>query len=226
MESSGFTLASRGLISLADEAYEKIRRAIQIGAVGSQRVLREAELARDLQMSRTPVREALLRLRAEGLLSAVRKGGYVLVEIDERALKNAYAVRGALEALAARLAAESLTRTHAATLEDLFEAMEAAMASQDAGALEVLNGQFHDAIAAASGNDYLQATLANVRDVVARYRATALADLSRRESAHADHGRLLDAILRKDASEAARLAEAHAQTALHVRLRHSENRLG
>lgn len=210
----------RGLVLLADEAYGRVRDMIRANAFMPHHVFREVELARTLDMSRTPVREALLRLRAEGVLGSGPRGGYVLVEIDEQALRNAYAVRGALDALAARSAAQRLTRMDAAQLQELYEAMESAVTSHDAKLLASLNTQFHDTIAKASGNAYLHLSLVNIRDVVERYRTTALADPERRREAHEEHGRLLDALLAKDGETAARFAEQHAHNALNARLMH------
>ena len=212
----------RGTVSLTDKAQGRIRQMIRAGQITSQTVLRETDLARELDMSRTPVREALLCLRAEGVVNATHRGGYLLIEVDEKVLRDVYEVREALESVAARLATQHASRTDIARLEDLFEGMDDALARGDAEGLSLLNGQFHDAIAGASNNAYLQSSMANIRDVVARYRPAAMAEFQLRSEAHDSHRGLLNAIIARNGAGAAAAAAEHVRRALITRLGQKE----
>lgn len=188
------------------------------GEIAPRSLLREAELARQLGMSRTPVREALRRLMAEGFLRAAPQGGFVVVELTREDLMNIYPVRGVLEGLAARLAARHASRVDIARLEELAEAMERARLAGDDGQLAKLNSQFHDAVAQASHNRHLQAMLANIREVFEGYRPFALIHPGRRDAAHSEHCELLAALKARDEASAAKIAEEHVRRALMVRL--------
>lgn len=195
---------------------------IMSGDLAAGSTVSEAELVRQLDMSRTPVREALRQLRAERLLVLVPGVGYVVTELSDIDMQNLYMVRAVLEGLAAELAAERAGRSDIARLEDLYDEMEQARERQDDVGLALLNSQFHDTVARASGNDYLQRTLADARETFERYRLTALAKPGRRDRAHVEHGELIEALKARDSERAGELATGHVRRALTVRLDRGE----
>lgn len=214
----GRTSSTAGLRS--SEAYDSIRELILEGQLPQGSVVSEADLVRRLGMSRTPVREALRRLQAESYIWPMPGRGYAIPELNEADLSNLYTVRAVLEGLAAEHAAARLTRTDLARLEELYDSMEDARGRDDE--LARLNGEFHDAIAQASGNTYLQAMLSQIRDAFERFRMTALGQPGRREEAHAEHGQMISALRAGDAQRARDLATVHVHRALELRLRISD----
>jgi DNA-binding GntR family transcriptional regulator len=206
------------LLTLHERAYVGIRQMILDGVMRPNRLVREAHLARRLEMSRTPVREALRRLQAEGYLRAIPHGGYAVIEVRQEDLVNVYEVRAALEGLGARYAAERASRADIAQLEDFLEAMEVALEPRDDARLVRLNSEFHDSVAKAAKNRYLQSMLGNIRDVFERYRPQAVARPERRDAAHREHKQLLDAIRTRDGDRAEDLAKEHVHRALEIRL--------
>jgi len=196
------------------EAYAKIRQMIFDGRIAAGSSLVEAKLVRVLDMSRTPVREALHRLEAEGLLAAESRGGFRVVALNNQDLINLYMIRASLEGLAAATAAPRLTRVDIARLEDLYDEMGEAVEQHRDEDLARLNRDFHRAIAAASGNTHLQEILDNVKGVFERFRTSAVSDAERRARAHEEHGMLIDALRSRDAERARRLAEEHVHRAL------------
>jgi DNA-binding GntR family transcriptional regulator len=200
-----------------DQAYQAIRALIFEGELAAGSNVTEAELVRRLGMSRTPVREALARLAAEGHLVAASGRGFVVVEIGAADVIDIYSIRARLEGLAAEEAAERLTRVNLARLEDLYDAMEEARAIGDDDNLAKLNNQFHLVVAEASGNAYLQAMLADIHEVFDRFRTTALAVPGRRDDAHREHGELIAALRAQDRRKARELGEAHVVRALEAR---------
>ena len=203
---------------LSDAAYTRVRDSILGGGIAPGSVIRETTLTGELKMSRTPIREALRRLQAEGLIVPVSQGGYVLVEFDARALIDVYTVQSALEALAAKLAAANRKRGDVGTIADILDAMEAPVRRGDDDELTRLNGEFHDAIAIAAGNEYLRASLRNIREIVVRHRPHAAASREFREQAHTEHRAMLEAISERDAERAEEIARRHVEGGLAERL--------
>jgi DNA-binding GntR family transcriptional regulator len=206
------------LLLRSDAAYRRIRDMIMSGGLEAGSTVSEAELVRQLDMSRTPVREALRQLRAERLLVLVPGVGYVVTELSDADMQNLYMVRAVLEGLAAELAAARAGRSDIARLEDLYDEMEQAHDRHDDVGLARLNSQFHDAVARASGNDYLQRALADARETFERYRLAALGKPGRRDDAHTEHGELIAALKARDGDRARELATGHVRRALDVRL--------
>jgi DNA-binding GntR family transcriptional regulator len=198
----------------AAEAYYKLRKLIYSGELDSSSLLVEAELVRELGMSRTPIRDALHRLEVEGLLTSVPRGGYAIVEFDEKDLRDLYLIRACLEGLAAATAATVLTRVDLARLQDLYDNMSTAVEAGDDDQLTVLNREFHQAIAGASGNTHLMQMLDDIKSVFERFRTQAVADAERRVQAHQEHGSLIEALGHKDSERARELAEQHVRNAL------------
>jgi DNA-binding GntR family transcriptional regulator len=216
-ESKQYALVPRGV-----EAYERIRKMILTSEIAQGSLVSEADLVRSLGMSRTPVREALHRLEAENYVKGIPGRGYVVIELSEQDMMNAYRVRAVLEGLAAEHAAALATRTQLAQLDDLYDEMERALERDDEPELTKLNSRFHAAIAEASGNRYLQAMLDNIHDVFERFRATAVAQPTRRDDAHAEHGLLIRALRAGGQDQARALAEQHVRRALEFRREHVE----
>lgn len=178
----------------------------------------EAQLTREFGMSRTPVREALARLESEGLLVAGPGRGFLVAELTSADLVDIYRVRAVLEGLAAEEAAHRATRVDIARLEDLYDAMtEASGKPGQDQQLAGLNSEFHAVIAEVSGNAYLQSMLDDIREVFELFRTTALTVPGRRDTAHDEHGRMIEALRRGDADEARQLAQGHVNRALATR---------
>lgn len=177
----------------------------------------EAQLTRLLGMSRTPVREALARLASEGLLTAAAGRGFLVADLTAEDLIDIYRVRAVLEGLAAEEAASRATRVDIARLEDLYEAMANASANGHDQELAQRNSEFHSMIAEISGNTYLQAMLDDIREVFEWFRTTALSLPGRRDTAHDEHGQMIDALRRGDVDEASQIAQGHVKRALAAR---------
>jgi DNA-binding GntR family transcriptional regulator len=208
---------------LGDVVYRQTRQLIIDGTLPARTKVRETDLARQFGVSRTPLREALRQLQAEGLLTPVERGGYVVSNLGPEQLADAYVVRGVLDGLAAELAAAKRRRVDLAVLADLLDELDAALDREDDAELSRLNRLFHDSIASVSGNEFLQPSLANIRDLFDSFRTEAVRDPGRRAAAHAEHHALYDAIQARDAEGAARLARQHVRSALEFRLNRADS---
>jgi DNA-binding GntR family transcriptional regulator len=195
--------------SVVDHVYGALRERILSGDLPRAAKLHQATLAEELGVSRTPLREALRRLAAEGLVNFSPNRGARVSELDLADARDAWAARVALEPGAARLAAERRDR-------DGIAAMRAAIAAQRRadGGRDLrfsANRAFHLALAAASGNPHL-ARFAEMlwvpRIGVPVYQAQA-AEPAGPDAWADEHERIADAIERGDAETAERLTRAH-----------------
>lgn len=143
----------RGLLS--DQIYLMIKTMIKDSRLAPGEQLVESQLARQLEVSQAPVRDALKRLAHEGLVSHVRhQGNFVASYTDEEA-GQAKTARVELEGLAGRLASGNLDVERRAQLVDLIEQMHVAAESADLPSFRELDFVFHRAVIEASGNTYL-----------------------------------------------------------------------
>lgn len=192
----------RGL--LRDEVYRSLREAIVTGALGPGEQLRDTELEDWLGVSRTPIREALLRLERDGLVSAQPGRRTTVAREDPQRVAQARDVAGALHELAARTAAPLLTGADHARMDDANARLREALEAADAPAAVAADEQFHAVLVARSGNTVLQE---NLDQVVALLRRTEHLHFGRLTGAAspAQHDQILAALRDGDAEEAARL---------------------
>ncbi len=162
--------------SRADFVFDSLRDAIADGRIAVGERVREEEIARELGVSRTPVREALQRLQQRGLLVFGNGRGLVVAELSQHQVLQLYAMREILEGSAARFAAQHATAADVAILYRLQK--ELAEAKPDALLLVTLNRRFHQAIYEAAHNQYLMQTLNMLHEFV---RAVAQRDVPRAE---------------------------------------------
>jgi len=200
----------------ADAVYEALRQAILEGELAPGRRLRSDALAGELNVSRTPVREALRKLEAEGLVEASRSA-LVVRQLTEEDLTEIFYVREALEGMAARLAAENATRAELDELAALVEDMGTVAACGDVAGLRELTGEFHALVCRASHNKRLIRSLTGLLDHARQAQTSTLHLPGRPAEALAEHAGLLRAIERRDADRAEELARAHRRKTLALR---------
>jgi DNA-binding GntR family transcriptional regulator len=208
---------------LSRQAYERIRSMIAEGHYPPTEVMREIDLVRNFQMSRTPVREALHRLEGEGLIRRVTAGGFVAVELGRKELVAIYQVREVLVGLAASLAARNRTRIDIAHLEEGLEGIDRACAFGEAEDADNRMRAFCHSLAAASGNEYLRLALDRLTGFF-RYRALAVTHPEWRDMLAARHRSLVDAIAKQDAQQAEHIGRTLIARALEIRLADRELR--
>lgn len=195
--------------SVVDHVYTALRERILSGDLPRASKLRQVSLAEEMGVSRTPLREALRRLAAEGLVDFSPNRGATVSELDFGDMRHAWAARVALEPGAARLAAERRDPDGIAAMRDAIAAQRGA--DGERGQSFASNRAFHLALAAASGNPHLTRFAEMLwvpRIGVPIYAAQAAEPAG--PSAWADeHERIADAIEHGDAEAAERLTRAH-----------------
>jgi len=198
------------------DAYERLLNAIDSGELPPGSRLRESQIAERLGISRTPVREALRQLEAQGLVTHEPHRGVVVAELDYDQLGELYAVREVLEGTAARLAARHASPEEVDVLRELAEAH--APLVDDPDALAEANKHFHRQINRACHNRYLNSMLENMRVNLALLSGTTFALPERRRAAVEEHRAIVDAIAAGDEARAERLARQHISSAYRARI--------
>lgn len=211
------TPAKRDYPSLGEYAYERLRARIREGALPPGARVVEKDVAERFEISRTPVREALRRLEADGFLAFEPHRGMVVVQLDHQSVMELYAMREALEGTAAGLAARHASDAEIAALKEML-AHEADLLN-DADRLAAHNAQFHQALFRAAHNRYLLKTANALRDSMALMAGTTMAVPGRAGTAHAEHQALAAAIETRDPEAAERAARAHIRNAQGARLK-------
>jgi DNA-binding GntR family transcriptional regulator len=205
-----------GAGTTADAVYQALRRGLITGDLAPGERLRSDALAAELRVSRTPVREALRKLEAEGLVQ--RSGSSLLVRaLSEQELTKVFYVREALEGMAARLAAENATPSEIAEIHELLEDMDAVWKRGDIGALRRLTGDFHRLVCRASHNTRLLQSLNALLDQARQIQTSTLYKEGRPAEALDEHRNLLAAIEARDGARAETAARAHRRKTLELR---------
>ena len=201
--------------NLIDQVYARILEAITDRTLLPGQRIRQNELAERLGVSRQPVSHALHLLHRQGLVAESGRRGFEVTGLDPARIRQLYEVRGAIDGLAARLAA-GRARADAASRARLEAALRAGRAIDRKTALSTLialDVDFHGAIYHLAGNPAIEEMIAPQWPHMRRSMATVLAELDYRESAWSEHEAIAAAILAGDAGNAEALASAHAQTA-------------
>ncbi|CAG9259746.1 GntR family transcriptional regulator [Paraburkholderia unamae] len=200
----------------AEFVYRQLRSAILEGGLPAGTRLREIELAQQMEVSRTPVREALRRLESEGMVTADRARGLIVTELTGEMVRELYAMREMLEGTAAAWAARNATAVELAALRTIAD-QDAALVG-DPLRLARNNHLFHQTLYRAAHNRYLLKSLSSLQASIALLGSTGLAAGQRAHFAVSEHQALLAAIERHDARSAEDIARSHIRGALEARM--------
>lgn len=194
---------------LVDQAYTVIRDAILSRRLAPGSRLSVPEIARQLDISRSPVREAIARIEYEGLAESVSHRGAVVVEIGLDELVGIYDLREVLEGLAARLATRAADPTLIEDLEQNWQGHHDAVDSGDVERHMELDAAFHRRIREAGGNLRLSDNLRQLQGQIRVAMSTTVARRGGMHAALAEHRALIDAIRGGDPATAETVARDH-----------------
>ena len=198
--------------SLSAEVYRRLRQEIVRGELRPNQPLAEAEIAGRLNVSRTPVRESMQRLAADGLVVS-RRRRWMVYEHTKREIQEIYEVRLALEGYAARLASQRITD---AQIEELARARDATVVGGPLTVRVERNEAFHNHVVAIAGNERMASTLANNRNYGFNRQAASLYTPDDLVVSAEQHVRLVDAVIARDGDVAEQIAREHIQSALEI----------
>ncbi len=200
---------------MGEEIFVSLRKDILRSDLAPGERLIEEKIAARFGASRTPVREAFLRLEREGLVQRRDKGGFVVGAVVLEDMEEIMDMRAVLEGHAAARAARRATPELVKRLQEALDRYEEAMAANDVPGMVALNTEFHDLLYQASGSQRLKAIIQELRDYFYRFRRhiLGLSDMSRRS--HEDHVRMVQAIAQGDDRSAEELTREHISRARH-----------
>jgi len=195
--------------TMQEIAYDAIRDGILAGRHAPGQRLIADELAKELGVSRMPVREALHRLEVAGLVTITPHRGAVVSELSEAECIEIYHVRAVLDGLATRLATPNLSEADHARLAALLADMEAGVEAKDPQRVLNVNREFHAVIWSAARAPRLRDLLENLYDASQRFRNISVLIPGRLDQITHEHRLIAEALARGDAAAAERYANEH-----------------
>jgi DNA-binding GntR family transcriptional regulator len=204
---------------IGELAYRAIRDAILSGEFPPNHRLNQDELAKRLGVSRAPVRDALNRLEAEGLVRTLgRNGGVVVAETSEQQMVDIYELRAIIDAASARLACERASDEDLARLQTIVDETERATEVNDLSGIVQGHAAFHEMLYEASGNAELIRVARNLWDRSYRFRVMALGNEENARRGLEQHRAILAALQARDPERAVAAAEEHNRSSIrHLR---------
>lgn len=210
-----FQLKVDDLSPLRDKIASLIRDSILKGKLKPGERLMEVDVANSLGISRTPLREAFLQLESEGFVKVIPRKGAIVAETSPEDAEETYQIKGALEGLAAKLAAEKISKDKIDELIKLNERMRKISQSKqkDYSNFLELNSAFHKIINESSGNHKLVKMIKNLRHQTFRYNFIFLSLISHLKESVSEHDKIIDALKKRNSELAKKLVEQHNENA-------------
>ena len=206
-------------MSLIDRVYKALRKDILHGEIPPGTRLTETQLAEKFQISRTPVREALSRLKNEGLVYASPGSGAIVSDCSVTDAEELMGIRVALESYALEQAFDKLTEMDIMQLEFIIKKAKHFVEEKDITAVFETNTEFHDYIMEKSGNKRLENLLSNMMDAILRYRIATLHYPGNMGTSIQNHTKIIEALKNRDKETAKKHLIADIESAKGVLLK-------
>ena len=194
---------------LREIVYEELKRRILIGEIAPGTRMMEVELADDMGVSRTPVREAIRKLEKEGLVTIEPRRGAYASDVSIKDMTDVLEVRQYLEGMATGMAALKITEEEKRELLKATEAYSKAVESEDTDEIIRCDELFHKLIVDCSGNKTLIQMISQVQELALRFRYIYYDDFSRYRNQPLEHKEIVEAIMSGDSEKARHAADDH-----------------
>ncbi len=204
--------------NLTERAYQYLEESILDVRLAPGMRVSEAEVARSLQMSRGPVREALRKLESVGLVTREANRGARVADFDEKELEDLDALRSHLLFLAGRLAAERARPDQIEKMSGIIEQMSVVVGAENFSAYPELNFQFHKLLNDMGGNEKLSELIDQIYRQISRYHLLAMIYREGLEDSFKSHKRIFAAIKTGDAAVAERELADHGRLSYQILL--------
>ncbi|WP_085524380.1 GntR family transcriptional regulator [Tuberibacillus sp. Marseille-P3662] len=201
-----------------DRVFQYIYDGIKSGEFPSGQMLTEREIVKKLEVSRTPVREALRRLEKFGLVNSEPHKGVRVISMSKERISNLYQVRELLEGLGAKLISKNKNEKAIERLREIMEKAEQAVKEGDIDKLSNINSQFHMEIAKSSENYYLENIMHTLQSNINLLMATSLSSENRPIQNLKEHHMIIDAIESWDPELAEAVTKSHVRKAYNTAL--------
>lgn len=201
--------------SLGGVVFNRIRENILNGVYKENEELKENALAKEIGVSRTPVREALRQLELEGLVHIIPNKGAYVTGITLKDVKDIYEMRALLEGLCARKVVENINEKVIGELESIVDLSEFYCSKGKIENVLELDNKFHQTMYDTAGSKILKHTLTDFHHYLERIRKTTLMDIKRANASNEEHRAIVVALKEKDSNKASELATLHMHNAMH-----------
>lgn len=198
---------------LRDVVVESIRQAIISGQFPPGMRLMELQLAEEMGVSRTPVREAIRKMELEGLVVMIPRRGAYVADISIKDINEVYEVRTALDVLSAGLAAERIDKSEIQEMRELLAEEAALVEAKDYPRIIDNDTAFHDVIYRASGNTRCMNIISNLREQITAIRGRSMPYPGRVEIMLKEHRAIFDAIAAGKVEKAQEAVRTHMENA-------------
>jgi DNA-binding GntR family transcriptional regulator len=196
-------------MKVSEQIRQEIEKLVRDGGLLPGDPVDEVEWAARYDVSRTPVREALLQLQAQGLLGALPRGGMVVAKMDVQQLLAMWELLAELEGFCARLACERMTDAERAQLFEHHRSMASMVEADDAEGWQAGNLAFHEMLYRGSRNPYLRQDILRMRARTGAYRRHAFGAVNRIQASWQQHQEIVDAIAARDPQASAQAMQRH-----------------
>jgi len=215
-----------GRKSLGQHVFENLKEAIIRGEVAPGDRLVESRIAEVLDISRTPVREAIHKLEREGLLRKLPKGGFAVMNLTREDIEETFGIRCVLESYAARLVALNHREEDLEALEEKIEEFQACLEKGQIEELPGINTAFHNLFYGLSRSPKLIKLINDLRDQIFRYRKIILKVDNMAKMSNADHRKMLAAIRERNAVKVEKVVREHIMRGQEIVMKALEKRPG
>lgn len=199
--------------SLGQVVSDTLRQAIKDGVLKPGERIFELDLAAQLGVSRTPIRDAIKKLALEGFVVNIERRGTYVANISLKEMSQVFEVRTALEELAAGLAAERITPEEIETLELMLVEISKYIEAKDMDKVVEADVHFHDVLYKASRNSRLADIVYNLREQILRFRSISMNQPGRLAKTWEEHREMVEAISEHNAAHARKIARLHMEHA-------------
>lgn len=203
--------------SLKDKVYKSVKYDILTRKIPGGKRVTESDLAKKLNVSRTPVREALLKLAQEKLITAIPRAGYIVEDMSDNDIQDLFSIRKEIELVAVRLAVQYITIDELKKLDDALEMAKACIKSADIDKMTELDIEFHTIIYRAARSKVLYMICKNLSDLTLKYRHGLFLVKNLWNESLQHHISIYQALISRDEAKAVKAVTLHAgQAKLHL----------
>jgi DNA-binding GntR family transcriptional regulator len=199
--------------SLREKVFAQIEEDIISGKYSTGQKLTEGMLSKSLQVSRTPVREAIRQLELEGLVESIPNKAIIVTGVTHEDIEDIYEIRISIEGLAARRAAQNITVEGLERLKEITDLQEFYTMKQDMKQLVKIDGDFHETIFRASGSKTLKNILSTFHHNLKKARSDSFGKPVRAEAVLDEHRDIYDALRARDSIKAEHFMIIHVKNA-------------
>lgn len=189
-------------MKVSDQIRMRIESAIASGELLPGDAIDDVALAHHYKVSRTPVREALLQLQAQGILTSMPRGGSMVAKMNLQQLLSLWELLAELEGIAVRLACERMTNDDLKALMKVHRSSKKIADKEDMDGWQEANLKFHEIIYEGARNPFLRQEVLRIRSRTGIYRRHAFGALGRIKSSYDQHEKIINAVEKRDADAA------------------------